>query len=53
MLSVPRCCAFCAVFLVSLSGPARSQDVTGELEGWVVDTNGTPLAEASAGWGSG
>ena len=46
MLTVLRCSAFCAVFLVSLSGPAWSQDVTGELEGWVVDTNGTPLAEA-------
>jgi Carboxypeptidase regulatory-like domain len=46
MLSLPRCCAFCAVLLVFMSRPAWSQDVTGELEGWVVDTNGNPLAES-------
>ena len=46
MLSLPRCRAFCVVLLVSMSRPAWSQDVTGELEGWVVDTNGNPLAEA-------
>jgi Carboxypeptidase regulatory-like domain len=41
-----RSCVLCAALLASLSVPSWSQDVTGELEGWVVDTSGAPLAEA-------
>jgi hypothetical protein len=41
-----RSSGLCVVLLVFRSAPAWSQDVTGEFEGWVVDTNGNPLAEA-------
>jgi Carboxypeptidase regulatory-like domain len=36
----------CAVLLMSPTATSWSQDVTGELEGWVVDTSGNRLAEA-------
>lgn len=44
--SVLRSWGLCTVLLMFLTTTAWGQDVTGELEGWVVDTSGNRLAEA-------
>jgi len=46
MWSVSKCCAYGGALLMCTSSAVWGQNVTGELEGWVVDGEGNALPEA-------